>query len=237
MQRRIRSGAHLRRMVSRLAVSAVMLAPAVLAGQTQKTVESPEPTTKAPATDPLNGKACYAHGAANLSCAGCHQQGKSAGHALKTPQPELCFECHEETKADFSLPFHHDIAAGDMLCTSCHDPHNASSKQAHDNALLHASCAKCHAKEAGPFRYKHKAVEVEGCLACHSPHGSHNIHLLKQSKVDSLCELCHSVSNVGEHGRIMSASGHADSRATRKACCTDCHAEFHGSNSDKNFLK
>jgi hypothetical protein len=46
------------------------------------------------------------------------------------------------------------------------------------------------------------------------------------------------ISNVQ---RLVSTSARqaycADSRTTQKACCTDCHAQFHGSNAAKGFFK
>ena len=42
---------------------------------------------------------------------------------LKKSQPELCYNCHGDVRAQFALPIHHRVPEGAMKCTDCHSPH------------------------------------------------------------------------------------------------------------------
>ena len=54
------------------------------------------------------------HAKANVSCLGCHSV-HAAGvqeHLLKAEQPTLCFQCHNDVKPAFAMPFHHKVNEG-----------------------------------------------------------------------------------------------------------------------------
>ena len=134
------------------------------------------------------------HGKGGVSCIGCHiiHAPGAPKDLLKVEQPQLCFQCHSDVKPQFSMPVHHKIEEGLISCTDCHDVHNALG----ENKLASARwqflvCTKCHAPAAGPFLYKHAAVEAEGCIACHFPHGGQNPKLLIQANVNTICQQCH----------------------------------------------
>jgi DmsE family decaheme c-type cytochrome len=177
-----------------------------------------------------------AHGQAGVTCLSCH----SVHHAvtpdflLVAAQPKLCYQCHQDVKVRFSLPFHHRIPEGLMKCTDCHDPHGTfQAKQLRSAADENMICTKCHMETAGPFVYEHPVVRTEGCLACHSPHGSPNARLLKVNNVNTLCLQCHSASmNFGEAG---TPSFH--NQSTQYVSCTTCHTQIHGSNASDIFFK
>jgi hypothetical protein len=42
---------------------------------------------------------------------------------LTSNEPQLCMSCHNETKSQFSKPFHHKVLEGTMRCSDCHNPH------------------------------------------------------------------------------------------------------------------
>ena len=42
---------------------------------------------------------------------------------LVKSEPQLCMTCHNETKGQFSQPFHHRVLEGAMKCSDCHNPH------------------------------------------------------------------------------------------------------------------
>src|SRR6185437_16260344 len=71
------------------------------------------------------------HAKNDVSCTSCH----SAHHAttpqflLVKAQPELCYSCHLQQKAQFQMPFHHRVNEDLVHCTDCHNPHGTS--QAH----------------------------------------------------------------------------------------------------------
>ncbi|HVB37204.1 MAG TPA: DmsE family decaheme c-type cytochrome [Vicinamibacterales bacterium] len=148
---------------------------------------------------------------------------------LKKPQPQLCFTCHADVQAKFSLPTHHPVPEGMMKCTDCHQPHGSMNPARLRNVGFEA-CVKCHVEKRGPFLFEHAAVQVEGCVACHTPHGSVNHMLLVRRETRFLCIQCHvdPFAPNTPHGRLgFQASGD----------CTRCHVAIHGSNFDVNFLQ
>jgi len=177
-----------------------------------------------------------AHGEAKLSCISCHSihQAKSSEHLLKADQPALCQQCHSKTQDAFAQPFHHPVPEGKLQCSSCHNPHAIPGEtMPRSVAALDATCAKCHADKAAPFKFEHPVVKGEGCTTCHAAHGSSNAHLLKQSNMNSLCQQCHSVAPTHPHAANATASGPTAATAS----CTSCHSQVHGSNLDPHFLK
>jgi predicted CXXCH cytochrome family protein len=150
------------------------------------------------------------------------------GALLKQPQPDLCFQCHGNVRAQFALPTHHRVPEGAMKCTDCHNTHGTSNR-----ASLRQSgwetCVQCHVEKRGPFVFEHSAVKVEGCTACHTPHGSVNRMLLARREERFLCLGCHvspDAVNV-PHSRLSFQT---------RGDCTRCHSSIHGSNFNVDFL-
>ena len=113
----------------------------------------------------------------DVSCISCH----SPHHAtepqflLVKAQPELCYSCHLQQKAQFEMPFHHRVNERLVQCTDCHNPHGTvAAKQVRTSAAEDVVCYTCHADKRGPFVFEHEPMKVEGCASCHTPHGSPN---------------------------------------------------------------
>lgn len=157
-------------------------------------------------------------------------------------EPQLCMSCHNETKAQFTRPFHHKVLEGAMKCSDCHNAHGGFElKQARLSTGADAACFKCHADKQGPFVFEHAPLKVEGCAACHDPHGSANPRLLKRNNVAQLCLECHSqvATLPGEEappGAPGTPSFHNLTTA-RFQNCTICHAKIHGSNTHPVFFR
>ncbi|HEY1255811.1 MAG TPA: DmsE family decaheme c-type cytochrome [Terracidiphilus sp.] len=176
------------------------------------------------------------HVKANVSCTGCHRihAAEAAPHFLKAAQPELCYQCHNDIKKQFSLPFHHKVAEGLIQCTDCHNVHGAEEEKVRrSTSWQFEECTKCHASVAGPFLHPHPAVKEEGCTACHFPHGGANAKLLTQANVNTICLQCHSPS-LSSTTVQPSAPSHA--RSAPGQSCTSCHANIHGSTTSEIFL-
>ena len=146
----------------------------------------------------------------------------------KKSQPELCYECHGNIRAQFALPIHHRVPEGAMKCTDCHSTHGTSNRRelVRNGA---ETCVGCHTEKRGPFVFEHPASRIEGCVACHTPHGSVSRMLLVRREERLLCLQCH-VNPTGvnvPHGRLSFQT---------RGDCTRCHAVIHGSNFDVNFL-
>ncbi len=177
-----------------------------------------------------------AHGQSNVSCIGCHSihSASEPKCLLKTSQPQVCLQCHDDERAAFSMPSRHKVEEGIILCTDCHEPHGAVG----DKLQLSPSqedivCTKCHTEIAGPFLYEHAVVKTEGCTACHFPHGGPNSDLLNRTKIDTICLLCHLPSRNSPTGAPVRE---AHDLETQIQSCTACHTDIHGSNVSGAFI-
>jgi predicted CXXCH cytochrome family protein len=154
---------------------------------------------------------------------------------LKQSEPQLCMTCHNETKAQFSKPFHHKVLEGTMSCSDCHNAHGGfEAKQTKLAVGVDAACIKCHANKQGPFVYEHAPLKLEGCASCHNTHGSANPKMLKRASVKQLCMECHSSITDSLAPDVPSFHNQA---TVRYQDCTVCHAAIHGSNTSATFFR
>jgi DmsE family decaheme c-type cytochrome len=177
------------------------------------------------------------HAQNRVSCIDCHSphHAETKEYLLVKSQPELCYSCHLQKKAEFAMPFHHRVDEGLIQCSDCHNPHGTvRPKQVRTSATQDAVCFKCHVDKQGPFVFEHEPVKIEGCSSCHIPHGGANPHMLRVSNVNLLCLQCHTnvASGTGAPG---TPSFH--SQETFFKSCTLCHIQIHGSNFDRTFFK
>jgi len=171
-----------------------------------------------------------------VSCTDCHSphHAETKEFLLKKDQPELCYGCHLQQKAQFEMPFHHRVNEGLIKCSDCHNVHGATkAKQVRTSSTQNAVCFQCHTEKQGPFVFEHPAVKIEGCQACHVPHGGANAHMMKVSDVNLLCIQCHTNSSFS--GATNTPSFH--NQQTYFQACTVCHSQIHGSNFDNFFFK
>ncbi len=191
-----------------------------------------------------------AHTLNEVVCTGCHSIHKSPApkFLLAKKQADLCYGCHAEVRAQFSMPFKHRVNEGFMNCTDCHNPHGAfapswrmaSRPRLMDQALSNEEpCLKCHSEKRGPFLYEHEPVRVDGCETCHLPHGSTNSRLLRRPVVFTMCLECHN--GAAPFGRqnagVLAITPSHNMADPRYQNCTTCHVRVHGSNSDPLFLR
>jgi DmsE family decaheme c-type cytochrome len=176
----------------------------------------------------------------NVSCISCHSPHKSQTKEflLTKAQPELCYACHLQKKAEFEMPFHHRVNEGLVQCSDCHNPHGTvGPKQVRSSATQDAVCFTCHADKQGPFVFEHKPVKIEGCASCHIPHGGANAHMLRVSNVNLLCLQCHTNSLMNAKTGTAPGTPSFHSQETFFKSCTLCHIQVHGSNFDPTFFK
>lgn len=189
------------------------------------------------------------HTQADVACNTCHSIHRSPVNKflLAKPQAELCYGCHAQVRAQFSMPFKHRVNEGFMVCSDCHNPHGAQAPtwrmgarpRMVDQALGNEqACLKCHVDKRGPFAFEHAAVRVDGCESCHQPHGSMNARLLRRPVVFTLCLECHN--GAGTFGRqadgVTLPSPSHNMTDPRYQNCTACHVRIHGSNGNPLFL-
>ena len=176
-----------------------------------------------------------AHDRSQLACTSCHQM-HTAHDAVrdKTTQPEVCYTCHAQERADFQKASTHPVRFGLMTCSGCHNAHGSSSTAMLVKASVNQTCYTCHAEKRGPLLWEHAPV-VEDCTLCHTPHGSARQALLEKSP-PLLCQQCHSPAGHPSVARTpaglptASNSGGTGAVYLVAGSCTNCHTQVHGSN-------
>jgi predicted CXXCH cytochrome family protein len=150
-----------------------------------------------------------------------------------------CFQCHQQTHAEFNLPQRHPVLEGRMTCVQCHDPHGMDIHKPAAGGLalsrLNESCVQCHREQSKPHAFEHAALR-DGCVSCHAPHGSINAKLLTE-RDNNLCLKCHAQAAGPTPGSIViGAVDHTD-RVRQGSCFSaGCHTAVHGSNIDRRLL-
>ncbi len=175
-----------------------------------------------------------AHERSKVACDECHTVTGSEGfHAMRAvedvmsgTQPELCFGCHAEQRAEFELPYHHPVSEKFMECSTCHESHGAFTLRQMRTRNTEVVCGKCHEDQQGPFIFEHAVGRASGCQACHQPHGSTNPKMLTRFQVQFLCLECHATT----------PSSH-DLTQDRYRNCTVCHSRIHGSHLNRLLFR
>ncbi len=187
----------------------------------------------------------------NRTCLGCHESGarmmwRASEHALggnactschkvhtlkdkvltKITQPEVCYTCHAEKRAQQYRRSRHPIREGKVVCSDCHNPHGSVGPSQLVKATVNETCYQCHADKRGPFLWEHQPVS-ESCVNCHDPHGSVQPKLLVK-RTPWLCQECHAETRHPSDAR--GGIGLATSDRILFKGCLNCHSRIHGSN-------
>ena len=174
------------------------------------------------------------HQRENVACASCHTIHNAHDKVRdKRTQPEVCFACHKEQRAQINLPSHHPIPEGEMGCSACHNPHGSIGPKLMKRDSVNETCYTCHMEKRGPFVHEHEPVG-EDCTICHNPHGTTAENMLKM-RPPFLCQSCHTPHSLVQpslNGQTASNSpGWWNGAAiTQGRGCVNCHSEIHGSN-------
>jgi DmsE family decaheme c-type cytochrome len=172
------------------------------------------------------------HESRDLMCTNCHTVMRkiSLKHNLRTAwEPETCFQCHKDRRAQLYRSSHMPVREGKMVCSDCHNPHGSFTQALLRENSINDTCYKCHAEKRGPFLFEHTPVR-ENCDNCHEPHGSVNEKMLKVSR-PRLCGECHTF----DHGQGGIAGGPGVIQAYNRGC-NNCHTQVHGTNSPSGAL-
>ena len=182
------------------------------------------------------------HQNSELACNDCHTL-----HVTKDPilvrrsQPEKCFTCHAQQRAESFEMSHHPIREGQVICADCHNPHGSPGPKLLREFSVNETCYTCHADKRGPLLWEHQPVR-ENCLTCHTPHGSTQARLLVD-RPPYLCQNCHGAGghngapfagqNLPGANNHLSATGNfvLSQFQMMSRGCVNCHSQVHGSNS------
>ena len=169
------------------------------------------------------------HDTRGLMCTNCHTVMKQVSRKwqLRTAfQPDTCFQCHKDKRAQMFRASHMPLREGKITCSDCHNPHGSFTEALLRENSVNDNCYKCHAEKRGPFLFEHTPVR-ENCLNCHDAHGSTNEYALKMPR-PRLCTECHAFGHGTTSGPLAVQS---ISRS-----CQNCHTEIHGTNSPSGPL-
>lgn len=179
--------------------------------------------------DKIEGQGCEScHGPGSI-----HVENEGGKGSIINPRknPEVCFSCHLDKKAEFRLPYRHPVLEGKMSCADCHNMHGSEVRPWSSTTMedINEMCFKCHKDQRGPFVFEHEALR-EGCTTCHKVHGSINDKMLI-ARDSNLCLRCHTQTNFPNVGD----SNHS-SRLFKGTCFSaGCHTAPHGSNFDDHL--
>ncbi len=174
------------------------------------------------------------HASADRTCASCHDVHSTKDRVLaKASQPDVCFTCHKEQRAQSMKRSHHPIREGKVVCSDCHNPHGSFGPSQLTKNTVNETCYQCHAEKRGPFLWEHAPV-VDNCSNCHTPHGSSQPRMLTV-RTPMLCQQCHA---EGFHpsdpygGQNLPGTGSITNRSARLFAkgCLNCHPMIHGTN-------
>jgi DmsE family decaheme c-type cytochrome len=177
------------------------------------------------------------HKQEDVACVSCHTVHKNPKPYAK--QPDKCFECHKDIKAQANMISHHPIIEGKVSCSDCHNPHGTLGHGMIKADNTNQLCYKCHADKRGPFVWEHPPVE-EDCLKCHNTHGTKAQKLLKE-KLPNLCQNCHQGNShpTAMYDKTRGFTGSSPSARLFGRSCVNCHQNIHGTNapSGKRFIR
>jgi DmsE family decaheme c-type cytochrome len=174
-----------------------------------------------------------AHERSGLACGDCHRIHQDSGDPVlaKSSEPEVCFSCHRQKRADFQKPSTHPVRFGLMTCSDCHSPHGSTTVAMLNKPTLNLTCYSCHADKRGPMLWEHAPVS-EDCALCHTAHGSLRDALLTKTP-PLLCQQCHAPADhpsVARTSQSLPGGTAGGSIYLVAGGCTNCHSRVHGSN-------
>jgi DmsE family decaheme c-type cytochrome len=179
------------------------------------------------------------HQTRDVTCVNCHSVHAAKDKVLsKITQPEVCFTCHKQQRAEINRPSRHPILEGKVSCSDCHNTHGTVGPKLMKRDSVVETCYQCHAEKRGPFVHNHEPVQ-EDCGNCHNPHGSVAESMLK-IRPPFLCHTCHTphggqvaqLMGQGQPSSMLSAtsSGKSGINYTQGRGCLNCHTQVHGGN-------
>jgi len=172
------------------------------------------------------------HANRDVACTSCHQVHTANDKVRdKLTQPQVCFTCHKEQRAQINRPSRHPIPEGKMTCSDCHNTHGSAGAKNLVRDNVNDTCYTCHMEKRGPFVRTHQPVQ-ESCSICHNPHGTTAPNMLN-ARSPFLCQQCHEPTS--HRGGIGTLTGTSTGASTLARGCLNCHTQIHGTNNPANI--
>jgi len=172
------------------------------------------------------------HDARDVACVSCHKVHTDHDPVMaKTSQPEVCFSCHKDKRAQISKPYRHPILEGQMACSDCHNSHGTAGPRLMQRDSINDTCFQCHMEKRGPNLWNHQPV-TENCAICHNPHGT-TINRMLQVRPPFLCQQCHQDGHRTRQplvGPGPNGGGQSGENVVMARGCLNCHTNIHGGN-------
>lgn len=141
----------------------------------------------------------YLHAPAEMKeCESCHRwSAEQRAVVVNKDVPALCYDCHNEKKAQVENSVSVHPIAGD--CLTCHATHGSEEKHVMKEDV-YSLCTSCHEEQSinhpvgrHPLRFAQLGNGDEiSCISCHNPHGSETENLLNAPGGRmGICEQCH----------------------------------------------
>ncbi|MGE3310429.1 MAG: cytochrome c3 family protein [Limisphaerales bacterium] len=196
-----------------------------------------DPITKSFVSSPHARLVAHGPHSVEVGCESCHGpasvhvESGGAARTLINPDrnPDVCYTCHLNLRAQFALPHTHPVGENRLGCSACHPPHSgdALTGTASSIASANQACLACHRPQRGPHIFEHEAMR-EGCLTCHAPHGSVNQKMLTERNA-VLCLKCHFQQQIGPGQIAIGAIDHTAFLSRGTCWSAGCHEAVHGS--------
>jgi len=181
------------------------------------------------------------HEVEEIPCSGCHSMHAPDNAMDRVSEAEVCYQCHNDIRAQTYQMSSHAIREGKVICSDCHASHGSSGPFMLEQLSLNDNCFECHAEKRGPYLWEHYPA-TEDCSLCHRTHGSNHPFLLTKQG-PQLCQQCHAKirPDGSGHVRIFLDFDDPDPKRGRMIVsrnCDNCH-KAHGSNhpSGVNLLR
>ena len=172
-----------------------------------------------------------------VTCDNCHSIHAGADKSSKVKDPDVCYSCHKNIRAQGNKQSHHPLREGRIKCGSCHNVHGSFGPKMVRADSVNDLCYKCHAEKRGPYAFEHPPVQ-ENCLNCHEIHGSNHTKLLIR-KIPFVCQSCHTATGHPSrpYTNFHSFGGPATAQKNKfyARSCLNCHGNIHGSNLSPAF--
>ncbi len=179
------------------------------------------------------------HNVRDVACVACHSMHTDHDPVMsKQTQPDVCFACHKDKRAEISKPYRHAVLEGVMACSDCHNTHGTAGPKLMKRDTVNDTCYQCHMEKRGPNIWNHQPV-TENCAICHNPHGTTTARMLKV-RPPFLCTQCHEnghrqrVPGIGTRGQ---GGGTGFANVTMARGCLNCHTNIHGGNNPSSLTR